>query len=351
MRVKYGKTLRKYLNSYYIELFNDYSDNRIFSDATVDTSVLQIKKDNKKNRNIIINQEYFFNQEYLDDEVWSFDKPIIFNLKLKILNQSKLIKDIENIKIYRGLLTGCNDAFIITEEVSKDLLIKDEKNKNIIKKVIRGKDLEKHLIQDKGFKILLTKNGIDIKKDYPTIYKYLLEKNNQLFELNKHKTNYKGVKNRLDQGNHWTNLRNCSYYNEFEKTKLIWQRVCKKPIFILDKNNSYLLDSMAFLTSDDEVEIKLLYAILNSPIIEWYLNLIGHKYGKTGYLLSNQYVERLPIPLNIDIKTKNSLLKIVDDLEFNNENIEKNQKIINEIIYQLYNLNESEITIIENKLE
>ena len=34
---------------------------------------------------------------------------------------------------------------------------------------------------------------------------------------------------------------------------------------------------------------------LNNKIIEWYLKQIGHQYGKKGFLVSNQYVEQLPI--------------------------------------------------------
>lgn len=170
---------------------------------------------------------------------------------------------------------------------TRDCLIsKDIKNRGIIKPVLRGKDIERYLINYGELYLITTENGLDIVNDYLVIYEYLNRFKNKLIK-------------RSDQGSHFTNLRNCAYYDEFLKPKIIWQRVCKNPNFVLDLSIHYMtIDSMVFLTLDDTKLLNLYYliGILNSKLIYWYLYQIGHQIGK-GFLLSNQYVEQLPIKI------------------------------------------------------
>ncbi|EAH6328810.1 class I SAM-dependent DNA methyltransferase, partial [Campylobacter coli] len=75
-----------------------------------------------------------------------------------------------------------------------------------------------------------------------------------------------------------------------------------------------------------------------------------------GFLLSNQYVEKFPIP---KINSKNQkladeLINLADDIlkakeQDKNANIQELENKINSIVYKLYNLTEEEIKIIEGK--
>ena len=104
----------------------------------------------------------------------------------------------------------------------------------------------------------------------------------------------------------------------FEKPKLIWQRVAKKPIFNYEPNGMVILDSMSFLILEsNEYDLKYILCCLNNKIIEWYLRLIGHQYGNTGFLVSNQYVEKLPIYLATHEQQKLFIAKANQMLELN----------------------------------
>lgn len=87
-----------------------------------------------------------------------------------------------------------------------------------------------------------------------------------------------------------------------------------------------------------------------------------HEYGQTGFRLSNQYVEIIPIP-EPDKDTESKLVNLVDNIidlnkklsseknpntiDILNSRIETIDRKINSIVYELYNLNSQEIAIIE----
>ncbi len=347
-QVKYGKLLRSYLSSFTISIFIDYSGVKIFKDANVDSSVILIKKEKNNENNIYINKEYYFKQSHISSDVWTFEKPEIYELKEKILKDNLLIKDIKEIKLFYGIKTGYNKAFIIDENIKESLIEQEKKDSKILKPVLRGKDIEKYKINYKNLYLICSKDGINVKKEYPIIYTYL-------------KQYKKNLVKRSDQGTHYTNLRTCKYYDEFMKPKLIWQRVCKKPNFVLDnKQNFYIIDSMVFLTLDDYSTYLLEYLlmILNSNVIEWYLKRIGHKLGKSGFLLSNQYMEQLPIPytsLENQRYFKQEVLKLIElkkgDDNRNSKLISECENNLNTKVYELFNLTSEEVNIIEKELK
>lgn len=293
-----------------------------------------------------INNEYYLSQNKISPDIWIFEKPEISTLKEKIYSNGTSIKNISDIKLNRGITTGLNKAFIIDEYIFKNLIKQDKNNEKIIKPVLRGKDFDKWKINYQNKYIICTKNGIDVKKEYPVIYNYLSNFENKLSK-------------RYDQGNHWSNLRNCTYYNDFENKKIISQRVCKHPNFSLSNNKEYLLDSSIFiiLNNENKYILEYLLMILNSNITEWYLKRIGHKLGTTGFLLSNQYMNQLIIPkltLNEqkNIKTKVlELIKLKENEIHNQTKIKIIEKEFNEITYNLFNLTESEKQLIENDLK
>ncbi|MBU0467718.1 MAG: hypothetical protein KJ736_01480, partial [Candidatus Omnitrophica bacterium] len=68
----------------------------------------------------------------------------IFKTKIE-KNTTPLVKFI-NQKLYRGVTTGCNDAFIISEETKTRLIEKDKKSGELIKKFLTGKDIKRYEI-------------------------------------------------------------------------------------------------------------------------------------------------------------------------------------------------------------
>lgn len=98
-----------------------------------------------------------------------------------------------------------------------------------------------------------------------------------------------------------------------------------------------ILDSMAFISGIEPYKYWLL-ALLNSKLVYAWIKWNVHEYGDTGFRLSNQYVQEIPV-----ILPKQDIERAIITL--------LNQKKYTEIdalIYKLYNLSEEEIIFIEN---
>mgnify|MGYP002663072234 FL=1 len=64
-------------------------------------------------------------------------------IKQKIEKSGIPLKDWD-INIYRGILTGFNEAFIIDKEKKDELIKQDPKSAEIIKPLVRGRDIKKY---------------------------------------------------------------------------------------------------------------------------------------------------------------------------------------------------------------
>lgn len=69
--------------------------------------------------------------EYTKD-AWAILNPIEQSIKAKIEKYGTPLKDWD-VSIYRGVLTGCNEAFIISGEKRKELIAEDPKSDEIIR--------------------------------------------------------------------------------------------------------------------------------------------------------------------------------------------------------------------------
>ena len=372
-RAKYGEKLREFLLNN-TEFYNivDYNGTKVFEGATVDSNILIFKKNRVKNSifslQIADTIPIEYEQEKLSKESFIFINQNEDSIKEKIERIGKPLKEWD-ININRGITTGLNDAFIIDKETRDKLLEEDYKNSEIIKPLLKGKDIEKYNINYADFYLINSHNGkagkgaIDIE-NYPQIKKWL-----ERFEPK--------LSKRADKGKTPFNLRNCAYLKEFEKEKIVWQRVTKENTFALAEKDTFILDSMAFL-SNIEKEKKYLLGILNSKLIYFYLNQYTHKYGNNGFLLSNQYVEKLPIkPYNNEIELENKVDLILENnkklssykellgrakknkkydeivdleklVEKTQDEIKKLDYEINQMVYKIYELTVNEIKIIEN---
>jgi len=186
------------------------------------------------------------------------------------------------------------------------------------------------------------------KRQFPSIYNHLLQFKDALLKRNKEET---GIRYE------WYALQRCAatYYPEFEKEKVVWQRITQEPTFCLVKPNVFVLDSMAFFTGEN---LKFIMAVLNSKIINEYVNMVVHQYGFTGFRLSNQYVEIMPLP---PITPENELIvkqieELVDKiLEAKKQNPAADtsqwEREVDELVYKLYNLTVEEIKIIDPNIE
>jgi type II restriction/modification system DNA methylase subunit YeeA len=124
--------------------------------------------------------------------------------------------------------------------------------------------------------------------------------------------------------------------------------------FCLVGKDIYILDSMAFFVSLSGLKYQM--AILNSKTIFFYVNKIVHQYGFSGFRLSNQYVEIMPIPpitssnQPISIQIEALVDKIISIKKQNPlTDTSELEREIDRLVYQLYGLTDEEIRIVEGQ--
>ncbi|EPN1450113.1 class I SAM-dependent DNA methyltransferase [Campylobacter jejuni] len=376
-RAGYGEALREFLlkNVKVLE-YTDLNGIKVFDSATVDTSILCFEKSKSKDNKfkyLALSNEILktcaydiglykdfaeFSQNSLSKESFTFSDENTSALKAKIERIGTPLKEWHGLNIYRGILTGYNEAFIITTEKRNEILAncKDEAEKErtakLIRKMLRGRDIKRYSYEWAGLWVINTHNGyknqngekveaINIE-NYPSLKKHFDEF-------------YPQLEKRADKGLTPYNLRNCAYIEEFEKEKIVYPCImAKEPCFSYETSFAFAMAPANIITSNSDI-LKYILAFLNSDFIYLMLRKFYMGGGIEGELKTNN-LEKLPIP---KINSKNQkladeLINLVDKIlkakeQDKNANTQELENKINSLVYKLYNLTEEEIKIIEGK--
>ena len=369
MRAGYGKKLRNYFVTLTqpIQLLDMGPD--VF-DATVDTNILLFQKivSNAPTAFLGVSLGADFDRQtdniaqYLIDngatmeipakgEPWAILSSAELNLKRKIEGVGKPLKDWD-INIYRGIVTGCNEAFIITQAKREELIKQDPKSAEIVKPLLRGRDIKRYHAQQTGFYILATGYDLDIPKKYPAIYNHLDAIGEQI-ESGKIRTRGKGIFDRDDQGVNWWNLRACAYYSAFDEEKIVYPETTHSANFFFDRGEFFLDKTCFMITGSD---LKVLVGLLSSTLMTFAYKRYcsGTVLGVKGYQYNKHALEKLPV-VKIPVSQQQSFIALVDQMldakqTDPNSDVSALENEIDNLVYELYNLTQDEIAIVEGKV-
>ncbi len=379
-RAKYGAKLREWLlKKTTLVSYMELNALKVFESAAVDTSIISFIKQpppkesdfkyyeptpNDKD-DLKSTPSLLMKQNALSTESFIFANTTLLDLRDKIESVGTPLKDWD-IQINYGIKTGANEAFIIPTE-KKDAILKNcddvqkdergmserERTIELIKPILRGKDIKRYHYEWADLWVINTHNGytsalkskippIDIEK-YPATKAHL-------------DAHWDTIATRCDQGDTPYHLRNCAYLEDFEKEKIVYPETSQGAYFVYE-NSQIFLEKTAFMIVSDAYNLKLLTALLNSKLITFYFKDFcgGCILGKSGYQYNKHALEKIPIP---QITEKNQELadKITDGAEAilkvkekdPKANTQELEKEIDALVYQLYNLTDEEIKIIEN---
>ncbi|EPW1842333.1 class I SAM-dependent DNA methyltransferase [Campylobacter coli] len=387
-RAGYGEALREFLlkNVKFLE-YTDLNGIKVFDSATVDTSILCFEKSKSKDNKfkyLALSNEILktcaydiglykdfaeFSQNSLSKESFTFSDENTSVLKAKIERIGTPLKEWQGLDIYRGILTGYNEAFIITTEKRNEILAncKDEAEKErtakLIRKMLRGRDIKRYSYEWAGLWVIfipwhfpnvekpktMLENEQDLKEQYPSLYKHLLSHKERLSKRNKEET---GIRYEWYCLQRW----GANYYQEFEKEKIVYSEIVRKPQFYLDVNLNFYAEATSFILTGEN--LKYLIAFLNNDFVAFIFKTFyaGGNLGENGFRYKKAFLEKLPIPKinSKNQKLANELVNLVDEIlkakeQDKNANTQELENKINSLVYKLYNLTEEEIKIIENK--
>ncbi len=323
-----GIDLRSYLkNKIQFKQYIDFTEVQIFEGATTYPIILiadnHFDADNKfsfikipgstKTDNIDI--EFFpvveVVQETLENNNWTF-KSIDSNALLNKISTHKTIRD-QYGKCYRGIVTGFNEAFIISKEDKEIILKESYLDGELIKPFYEGKDLSKWTPETIDKFIIFTKRGTDIDK-YPAIKNWL----NKYKERLEPRNNPEQKEGRKPGPYKWFEIQDSvDYFKLFEGIKITWPNLQNSNKFCIEENGYYINAPSVIFPSDN----KALLVILNSKIVWYYLTSIC-VVRSGGYIeVKPQYFEQIPVPYIAD-EFKLPLIEMADIMLLQNKELQ-----------------------------
>ena len=379
MRANYGEPLRRWMKKQRIEEITDFGDLPVFETATTYPCIVRIRKGVAANQFVatqvttldfgnlldyVAEHSYSVNKTVLSDDGWALVDGESQALLNKLQAVGKPLGEYVEGKIYRGILTGLMEAFVIDEKTKKQIIKEDRKSAELIKPFLLGKDVKRYDVPESSRYLILMPKGWTRERSGSTRggWNWLL---NNYPSIANHLKPFEGAaEKRYDKGDYWWELRSCDYYAEFEKPKIMYAEIATRGQFTLDTESRYSETTCYIIP----VESKYLLAILNSSLTTYIFSKMSSTIRGGFYRWKRQYVETIPVR-TIDFNNPSEkaihdkIVSLVDRMldlhkkkagfppSAEREKIEREIAVmdekIDEMVYGLYGTNEEEKMIIE----
>ena len=358
MQAGYGAPVRKFLSNQQIHKIIDFGDFQVFDEATTYPCILSASKikNYKEIETVKISDNSFridfpdyisnhinpISPESLSEETWIISNPVELRILKKAFEQGTKLENYIEIESKRGIITGFTKAFLVTEDQRKNIIFEDPNSEELLKPVLRGRDIQKWYSETDNLWLITTFPALQIDiENYPGI-------KNHLLSFGKERLEQSGKKGSRKKTSHkWFETQDTiAYWKDFENPKIMFQKFQVKPCFILDENGFLCNDSMWIIPGKD----KVLLGILNSKMGWWLIS----KYCtaiRNGYQLIWKYFREIPI-VHGNEKQREAMESKVDkilslkknDVDADTSDLESQ---IDQLVYELYDLTEEEIEIVE----
>ena len=364
MRAAYGEKTRDFFASKTNPmLLVDFAGVKIFESATVDTNILLFAKSNnqhktvcavtnKQNKDGINNLSDFVQQQnsicdFSTSDSWVILSPIEQSIKRKIEAVGTPLKDWD-INIYRGVLTGCNEAFIIDTAKRDEILAncksdeERQRTSELIRPILRGRDIKRYgydwanlwLIYipwhfpyqfDESIQGASEKAEKAFMELYPAVYAHMLQYKEPLSNRNKAET---GIRYEWYAMQRW----GAKYWEDFLKPKIIFQEMVQESQFYFDTEGRFLCNDTCRIITGSHLPFLLL--LLNSRL---FFYAVKHFYGggglgENGVRMKHTFFQKFPC---LSYDESFGLIIGTNDTE-----------AVEQAICKRYNLNDEEMRII-----
>lgn len=394
LRASYAEPLRRTLKKHAaIRRIVDFGGLAVFENAK-DTyvSIPLLEKGGKQSRvevskvqslkNLNLNEhvattQYTIPHGRLTHEAWSLTSDAEAGAFEKIMKAGKPLGDYVSRKMFYGIKTGLNEAFVLSPERRVALCKSSPATRSLIKPFLGGQDIRRYFVSDiEQYLVVIpcgwTRQQLNGGKA-PT--RVVPEReawqwfSSEYRKLSEHLVSFaEALKKRQDKGDYWWELRPCDYYQYLDAAKIIFPDICKGPRFYLDTDGRYLANTAYCLGTDD----RYLLGFLNSRLFWFAISHIsipfGVRAGEFRYRLIYQYMEKVPIrtidfsnPADkrchdeivtlvermLDLHKKLPAARTDQEKTALQRQIAETDRRIDRLVYDLYGLTEDEIAIVE----
>lgn len=375
LRANYGEPLRRWMKLQRIEEILDFGDLPVFQSATTYPCILRLSRESARKtfpavqvkslefdnlERHLADQHYTVDQEKLEASGWSLVDERVRLLLEKIQSKGVPLGEYVQNKIYYGIKTGLNKAFVIDPGTRQRLIDEDPRSEKLIKPFLAGKDIKRYTTPDANKYLIFIPNGWTNSQSQGNQDKWRWLKNNYPSIANHLAPFATDAQKRWDKGEYWWELRPCEYYEEFEKPKLMLPDISKECNFALDKKGGiYCLNTVYIIVNGEEY----LASLLNSKMMTFYFKHIASTY-RGGYLrFFIQYLIHAPVCVNgnsdpkialtnmvnnlLELRKRHQTSSLPDDKSQIARQISALDRQIDQAVYRLYDLTDEEIAVVE----
>ncbi|MFZ6666313.1 DUF7149 domain-containing protein [Peijinzhouia sedimentorum] len=357
MKAGYGQKLRQFLKEKELQRIIDFGDLPVFEEATTYPMIIQVNNNQPSTtfkgitvdtlnfefslENYISKNEIEIFVEGLQSDTWNLIDGNIQMLLLKLKSKGITLAEYVNGKIYYGVKTGFNEAFIIDKETRSRLIKEDARSEEVIKPFLAGRDIKRYQTPIADRYLIFTRRGIEIES-YPAIYNYLFHYKEKLEPKPK---DFKGEWNGRKPGSYkWYEIQDAvDYYDEFEKPKVMLPDISLKCEALIDESKGLYSVNTAYIIPELS---KSDLGILNSKLTLFFYSNLSQTIRGGYYRFIRQYLAQIPmISTNILEEIVGQVIEAkkqnpkADTTELENQ--------IDQLVYELYGLTEEEIKIVE----
>lgn len=275
-------------------------------------------------------------QDRLDQNGWQLESPDVLRLLDKLRATGRPLGACVRGRLYRGVLTGLNEAFVVDRATRDRLIHEHSSSAEVLKPFLRGRDVKRWQTTPKDLWLIFTRRGIDITK-YPAIQNYLSAFKKKLMP---------GVPGGRKGGSYkWYEIQdNIAYWQEFEEPKIVYQEINRTTSFAYDTSGAFINNKL-FMLPGAPIEWV---GLMNSRLGKWYLHtLSGVPVG--GFLaLQKPLMDTFPIPSG-SAETYRDLRRCVETMASYTPSAASHdtERRIDELVYALYDLTTEEIALVE----
>jgi len=199
-------------------------------------------------------------------------------------------------RLYRGVLTGLNEAFVIDGATRAKLIKEHALSAEVIKPFLRGRDVKRWRVEFEDHYLIRIESSEN--KDHPWSGK--AEKDAEKIFANTYpaihdrfQTFRKALIKRDDQGKFFWELRSCVYWEKFEQPKIVVPAITDSVNYAPDTDGYYSNDKTSILIPPS---VPYVLAILNSQV-SWWVTQQSFASKQGGfYEFKPMYVSQLSIP-------------------------------------------------------
>jgi type I restriction-modification system DNA methylase subunit len=357
MRSGYGEKLRDYLKSKTrIRRMIDFGDAEIFdaiaypcivilenrkAGKEVGFKALKWNQDEWKVEDVtrhLAGDTFQMSQADLAADAWRLESKI----KLQLLDRIKLagspLGEYVRGRVYRGILTGLNDAFVVSRGTRDELVNAHPSSAEVIKPFLRGRDIKRWQVEFEEQYLIRIESSENVQhpwsgkpdakaeksfsETYPAIYAFM-------------KSQRKELKARCDQGKYYWELRSCAYWEEFEQPKIIVPAITDTVNFAPDLQGYYCNNKATIFIPES---VLFTCAVVNSQVSAWFATqTFATKQG--GFFdFEPRYSTQLVIP-RASLEQQGVIervAKCVIDHHTRSESVAFFERLLNGMVYELF---------------